>query len=89
MPVVRSEPRWSSPRSDHVYCPDDPTGNSNTIAVSYLLSPIDDMYETFVLRVLSELLVDGPSAPFYCALIESGLGSAFSPVTGKFSIYSI
>ena len=83
IPIVPSEPRWSAPRSEHISCPGDPSGNSQTIAVSYLLSPIEDTYETFVLRVVSELLVDGPSAPFYRSLIESGLGSAFSPVTGK------
>ena len=77
-----SEPRWSSPRSKHVDCPEDPSGASNTIALSYLLCPIEDTYEKFVLRVLCELLVDGPSAPFYQALIESGLSHAFSPVTG-------
>ena len=48
-----------------------------------LVTPIEQTYESFVLRVLSELLVEGPSAPFYQALIESGLGQAFSPVTGK------
>ena len=52
--------------------------------MSYLVTPIEQTYESFVLRVLSELLVEGPSAPLYQALIESGLGQAFSPVTGKF-----
>ena len=44
--------------------------------------PIEERYETFVLRVIGDLLIDGPSAPFYKNLIESGLGSAFSPVSG-------
>lgn len=30
----------------------------------------------------TELLIDGPNAPFYQNLIESGLGSAFSPSSG-------
>ena len=44
--------------------------------------PIEERYETFVLRAIGDLLIDGPSAPFYKNLIESGLGSAFSPVSG-------
>ena len=78
-----AEPRWSSPRREHINCAEDPSGASNTFAMSYLVTPIDQTYESFVLRVLSELLLEGPSAPFYKALIESGLGQAFSPVTGK------
>ena len=84
---VPSEPRWTQPRREHISCPEDPSGSSNTIAVSYLLNPIEDHYENFVLRVIGDLMVDGPSAPFYKKLIESGLGSAFSPVTGKFLLY--
>ena len=83
VPDVPSEPRWSVPRKKHIDCPEDSTGGSTTIAVSYLVCDIEDSYETFVLRVLSELLTDGPNAPLYQSLIESGLGSAFSPVTGK------
>ena len=44
--------------------------------------PIEERYETFVLRVIGDLLIEGPSAPLYKNLIESGLGSAFSPVSG-------
>ena len=81
--VVPNEPKWSSPRKAHVDCPADPSGASNTIAMSFLTCPIEDTYETFVLRVVSELLTDGPSAPFYKSLIESGLGKSFSPMSGN------
>ena len=84
VPNVPAEPRWSTPRREHIFCAEDPSGASNTFAMSYLVTPIEQTYESFVLRVLSELLVEGPSAPFYQALIESGLAQAFSPVTGKF-----
>ena len=83
VPDVPSEPRWTCPKRKHIDCPEDASNASNTLALSYLLCPIEDIYETFVLRVISELLVEGPSAPFYKALIESGLSDAFSPVTGK------
>ena len=84
---VPNEVRWSAPRRKHIDCPEDPSGASTTLAVSYLTCDIEDSYETFVLRVLSELLIEGPSAPLYQSLIESGLASAFSPVTGE-SIFS-
>ena len=82
VPDVPNELRWTSPRKQHISCPPDPSGASNTIAISFLTCPIEDSYEKFVLRVIGELLTEGPSAPFYKNLIESGLGSAFSPNTG-------
>ena len=47
-----------------------------------LFPSVEDIYETFVLRVIGELLIDGPNAPFYKNLIESGLGTGISPVSG-------
>eukprot|EP00088_Acartia_fossae_P057236 TRINITY_DN6675_c0_g1_i1.p1 TRINITY_DN6675_c0_g1~~TRINITY_DN6675_c0_g1_i1.p1 ORF type:complete len:1010 (+),score=221.54 TRINITY_DN6675_c0_g1_i1:31-3060(+) len=83
---VPLQARWNNPRIEKVTCaPDamnpDPSKQS-TVAVSYLLNDITDLKESFVLQVLGELLVDGPSAPFYKALIEPGIGSGFSPVSG-------
>jgi len=83
---VPKEKRWSSPRVEKVTCaPDamnpDPEKQS-TVAVSYLLSDITDLKESFTLQVLSELLIGGPSAPFYKSLIQPGIGSGFSPVSG-------
>ena len=33
-------------------------------------------------QVIGDLLLDGPSAPFYKSLIEPGIGAGFSPVSG-------
>jgi Zn-dependent M16 (insulinase) family peptidase len=44
---------------------------------------ISDVYESFVMKIVSELLVEGPNAPFYRTLIEADLGTGFSPSTGK------
>jgi Zn-dependent M16 (insulinase) family peptidase len=44
---------------------------------------ISDVYESFIMKIVSELLVEGPNAPFYRTLIEAGLGTGFSPSTGK------
>lgn len=48
----------------------------------YFFSSITDTFETFTLSLLSSLLVDGPNSPFYKALIESGVGTDFSPDVG-------
>ena len=82
---VPDEPRWSKPQSDHIYCGVDPlvpAGTQNSVAVSYLLTDITDVFESFVLSMLGELLVSGPNAPFYKSLLEPQLGSSFSPATG-------
>jgi presequence protease len=42
----------------------------------------ENPYEAFALSVLSQLLFDGPSSPFYEAFIESGFAPSFSPGTG-------
>lgn len=47
-----------------------------------LQQSITDTFESFTLNLLSSLLVSGPNSPFYKALIESGLGTDFSPDVG-------
>jgi Zn-dependent M16 (insulinase) family peptidase len=83
---VPEEPRWSEPRRVATTCGPDPMNpdpdKQATVAVSYLLSDITDLNSSFALQVLAELLMGGPASPFYKALIESGLGSNFSPVSG-------
>ncbi|XP_076042839.1 presequence protease, mitochondrial [Oratosquilla oratoria] len=82
---VPNEPRWSVPRTSHVACamdPMTPAESQTSVAVSYLLSSITDTFETFVLQILGELLMGGPNAPFYKTLLETQLGSNFSPVAG-------
>ncbi len=50
--------------------------------MSYLTCDINDYYESFVLGIIGELLIDGANAPFYKSLLESGLGKSFAPATG-------
>ncbi|XP_076014931.1 presequence protease, mitochondrial [Genypterus blacodes] len=83
---VPSQPHWSSPREDHVTCgPDalapDPA-RQNTLCVSYLLGDITDTFEGLTLSLLSSLMISGPNAPFYKALIEPKIGTDFSSVVG-------
>ncbi|XP_040824005.1 presequence protease, mitochondrial isoform X1 [Ochotona curzoniae] len=77
---------WDKPREFQITCgPDsfatDPS-KQTTISVSFLLPDITDTFESFTLNLLSSLLVSGPNSPFYKALIESGLGTDFSPDVG-------
>ncbi|NWS44028.1 PREP protein, partial [Probosciger aterrimus] len=77
---------WEKPREHRVTCgldsfAADPS-KQTTVSVSYLLTDITDTFETFTLNLLSSLLVDGPNSPFYKALIESGVGTDFSPDVG-------
>lgn len=41
-----------------------------------------DIYETFLLKIVSTLLMDGHSSPLYQKLIESGIGTDFSINSG-------
>lgn len=45
-----------------------------------------DIYETFLTKILSSLLMDGHSSPLYQELVESGLGTDFSVNSGADSI---
>ncbi|ESN95019.1 hypothetical protein HELRODRAFT_193706 [Helobdella robusta] len=79
--VVHPEKRWTSPLVSTVQCPVDlmsPDPQADTI-VSVRRG---NLQESFELSFLGNLLLQGDKAPFYQALIESGLGSDYSPGTG-------
>uniref|UniRef100_A0AAX7TFN7 Presequence protease, mitochondrial n=1 Tax=Astatotilapia calliptera TaxID=8154 RepID=A0AAX7TFN7_ASTCA len=83
---VPSQPRWTSPKEDHVTCSPDPLApdpnKQNTVCVSYLLGDITDAFEGLTLSLLSSLMISGPNSPFYKSLIEPKLGTDFSSVVG-------
>ena len=63
-------------------------------SMSWLTCETSDVVETFSISILSSLLMSGYGSPFYEGLIESGLGSNFSPNTGydtsgRIGIFSI
>ncbi|CRK18037.1 hypothetical protein BN1708_012211 [Verticillium longisporum] len=63
-------------------------------SVSWVMGETSDVVETFSLSLLSTLLMDGYGSPLYRGLIESGLGTDFSPNagydgSGKLGIYSV
>lgn len=51
-------------------------------SISWRAGDSTDEVEVFSLGILSSLLLDGYGSPMYKALIESGLGSSFTPNTG-------
>ncbi|XP_056655979.1 presequence protease, mitochondrial isoform X3 [Monodelphis domestica] len=84
--TVPAQKLWDIPREYHVTCGPDTFATDSTkqttISVSFLLPDITDIFEAFTLNLLSSLLIGGPNSPFYKALIESGLGTDFSPEVG-------
>uniref|UniRef100_A0A8C5XKD5 Presequence protease, mitochondrial n=1 Tax=Microcebus murinus TaxID=30608 RepID=A0A8C5XKD5_MICMU len=83
---VPAQKPWDEPKEFQITCgPDsfatDPA-KQTTVSVSFLLPDITDTFEAFTLSLLSSLLIAGPNSPFYKALIESGLGTDFSPDVG-------
>ncbi|KAL8798396.1 MAG: hypothetical protein Q9182_006690 [Xanthomendoza sp. 2 TL-2023] len=63
-------------------------------STSWLMGDTSDMVETFALRIISSLLLDGYGSPLYRSLIESGLGPDWSANTGydtggKVGIFSV
>lgn len=51
-------------------------------STSWYMGDATDVVETFSVGILTSLLLDGYGSPLYRALIESGLGSSFTPNTG-------
>ncbi|KAJ8299013.1 hypothetical protein KUTeg_023073 [Tegillarca granosa] len=84
--AVPAQPRWTKPKTEHITCQPDPMApdpeKQTTISVNFLLSDITDIFEAITLKIISNLLTEGETSPFYQSLIESNLGSDFAPVTG-------
>lgn len=63
-------------------------------STAWLMGDSTDVVETFSVNILSSLLLDGYGSPMYKALIESSIGSSFTPNTGldtsgKVPIFSV
>ena len=63
-------------------------------SVSWLMGDTSNILESFSLRIMSSLLLDGYGSPLYRGLIEAGLGPDWSPNTGydsssKTGIFSV
>ncbi|KAK9385947.1 peptidase M16C associated-domain-containing protein [Lipomyces mesembrius] len=51
-------------------------------SLTWFMGPADDVYEGLCLRIVTSLLTDGHASPLYQALIETDLGTEYSPNTG-------
>lgn len=84
---VHTQKLWESSREVKISCPRDVLAANpeklTTVSVSYMLpSLITDMEEMYMIQMLTSLLMDGPNAPLYKSLVESGIGANYSPGTG-------
>lgn len=83
---IPNQRRWHKPRNVHISSRLDNLGapfeKQNQIAIALLMSDVTDIDETFVLYVLSELLVKGPNSPFYKSLIEPNFSGGYNQTTG-------
>ena len=76
---------YAAPKRIEITGPIDPLGDPNNqtrFLVSYIANETANVEESFALKILCELLFEGPASPFYKALIDSGLGSEYAPGTG-------
>lgn len=83
---IPNESRWLEERKVHVVSRFDSLGSpiekQNQIAIALLMADITDIYETFTLAILSELLIKGPNSPFYKNLIELNFSGGYNSTTG-------
>lgn len=78
---VASHQRWSEPQSKSIQGRFDEMGapieKQNKIAVGYLTNDVEDVNETMLLHVLTELLYRGPNSKFYANIIEPNISGKF------------
>jgi len=97
MAVHRPIDLSSGPREVRLEGPVDPLVDANKqfkTSVSWVLGDTANVVESFSLALISALLSDGYGSPLYKGLIESGLGTDWSPNSGydgsgKVGIFSI
>ncbi|MBN1662757.1 MAG: insulinase family protein [Deltaproteobacteria bacterium] len=82
---VRSQARWSEPKSVKAFYPigkDEDIQGKTYVNLAWMMTENTD-YETVVLlEIVSAMLVGSAAGPLRKALIDSGLGQDLSPVTG-------
>ncbi|PIE74858.1 MAG: peptidase M16 [Deltaproteobacteria bacterium] len=82
---VPNQPRWTSPKkAEYTYPADGETEleKKSQAAVAWLLSDIRDSFDCLAASLLNQILLGNSAAPLYKALIDSGLGSSLTDVTG-------
>jgi Zn-dependent M16 (insulinase) family peptidase len=59
-----------------------PIDAQNRTSIAWTMGDSNNIQESFALNIATSLLIDGYGSPMYRALVESGLGTDFSPNTG-------
>lgn len=83
---VPSQKRRREPKRLNISCRYEPMGepieNQNVISLSLLMADVKNVYDTFVLQFVTELMIRGPNSPFYKALVEPKISGGFTPSSG-------
>ncbi|OWR50689.1 metalloprotease [Danaus plexippus plexippus] len=84
--VVAPQERWKMLKRSNIPCRFDqyggPIEKQNQIAMGMVMSDITDIYETFMLTALAELMIIGPNSAFYKSLIEKNISGGYNSLTG-------
>lgn len=84
--IIPSQKRWSKPQMSHIQSRFDnmgaPLERQNQIAIGFLMADITNVYESFLIYILTELLVKGPNSYFYKSLIEPNISGGYNQLTG-------
>ncbi|XP_072937359.1 presequence protease, mitochondrial [Epargyreus clarus] len=84
--VVSPQVRWQNMKRANIQCRVDqyggPIEKQNQIAIGYVMSDITNLYETFMMTALAELMIIGPNSAFYKSLIEKNISGGYNSLTG-------
>lgn len=84
--LVPSQERWEQEKRSHLSCRYEnmrgPLVKQNFVSISLLMPQVNEIYETFLLQFLTQLLVKGPNAAFYKSMIEPNFSGGFTRTTG-------
>lgn len=84
--IVKPQPRWDKPKRSEIACRVDqygvPIAKQNQIAIGYVMADITQIYETFMMMALAELMIIGPNSAFYKSLIEKNISGGYNSLTG-------
>ena len=82
---VMPQPRWKAPKHARYFYPLDTSTDASRksqVCVTWLISDIQDAFQTLVLKLLEQILLGNSASPLRKALMDSTLGTALSDGTG-------
>nr|XP_036677412.1 presequence protease, mitochondrial isoform X2 [Drosophila suzukii] len=86
---IPQQERWTKARNVHISSRLDNMGatidKQNQIAIALLMCDLTNIYESFELNVLSEVLIRGPNSAFFKNLIEPNFSGGYNQCTGYLS----